>query len=161
MIYASIFLFTALLALPLIAHFKWGWRKRWVVAANLAVIFLSPLVFIGLIIVSGHATSTTLPGWINDLSAGWLWGSSLYLFFVVFGLPTRRYWKSLGGLFSQFGAAFDPRLDPNKYSTKVGENKYLSGTKKTTGSKKLSESNLPRPNELTLSGLWNKYFKKK
>jgi hypothetical protein len=163
MIYASIFLFMALLAIPLIGHFKWGWRKRWVVIANLAVVFLSPIgvSILALITVSGPVTSTNLSGWLIDLAAGWLWGCSLYLFFVIFGLPTRRYWKGLGSLFFQLGSAFDPRLGPNKYSTKVGENKYLSGTKKTTGSKKLAESNLPKPSELTLSGLWDKYFKKK
>jgi hypothetical protein len=165
MVYVATLFFLSLFILPVFWHFQKNLRTRWVVVLNILTLILAPVALIGLsIIVISLAhiyTYTNLPGWVNDLDQGFWWGTLLYSFFVVFGLPTRHYWKGLSAWFFQFGAAFDPRLGPNKYSTKVGENKYLSGTKKTTGSKKLADSNLPKPSELTLSGLWNKYFKKK
>jgi hypothetical protein len=165
MIYVAALFFFALFILPVILHFQKNLRARWVILLNILTLILGPAALIGLNVVVINLTHvysySNLPGWVNDIDQGFGLGTLLYFFFVIFGLPTRHYWKGLSAWFFQFGSAFDPRLGPNKYSTKVGQNKYLSGTKKTTGSKKLSESNLPRPSELTLSGLWNKYFKKK
>ena len=165
MIFLAALFFFALFIVPVIWHFQKNLRARWVVLLNLLTLLLIPVALIGLTIIVVSLTHiysyTSLPGWVNDLDQGFGLGTLLYFLFVTLGLPTRHYWKGLSAWFFQFGSVFDPRLGPNKYSTKVGQNKYLSGTKKTTGSKKLSNSNLPKPSDLTLSGLWNKYFKKK
>jgi hypothetical protein len=130
-------LFLALFFAPVGAFMAGRLRKRWAVLVLVLLIVgtLAGLMAAYTVFLNGRASIGTT---IGDAEVSWFLGLACLSFAVPGAWYLRRHSEGLKRTLLLFGSVFDPRLTPRGPAGKLGSNKYLSGTKPPTGSRRLA-----------------------
>ena len=127
-------LFLAPIALAASGRLRWRWAillGTLLVVGTFAGLTVAYIVFLG---GQGDPGGTV----VGDADFGWF----MALVYLTVAGPMLWYLRRHGDSFKRmvlaFGSTFDPRLAPRGPMGRLGSNKYLSGTKPPTGSKRLA-----------------------
>jgi len=131
-------LLTVFFSIPFAISARGHLRRRYAILIAVGLVIAVSAAATMLSAAIGPSLSPASAPLYYDFAAGYLYA----IMIIAFGLPVvwwaRRNKDALVRMVMLFGANFDPRLAPRGPVGRLGSNKYLSGTKPPTGSRRLA-----------------------